>query len=170
MDRRFLTGMLKDWGLALLIVVGVLAVWSFFQPRPPSSGAAPDFVLTDLEGRTVSLADIEGEVIVLNFWATWCGPCVAEIPELAAFHAENPDVPLYGISVDDGMPGARLAAKSGKLGITYPVLHDEDGRTSNAYGINGIPVTFVLDGEREIRAVINGSLTKSRLQRAVDAL
>ena len=59
---------------------------------------------------------------------------------------------------------------SEKLGITYPVLHDEDGRASQAYGIDGIPVTFILDEDREIRAVISGSLTKRRLESAVDSV
>jgi cytochrome c biogenesis protein CcmG/thiol:disulfide interchange protein DsbE len=167
MDRRLVVGMLKDWGLALGIVVAVLIVWSAFHPGGPSSGPAPDFTVTDLEGAPVSLADLKGDVVVLNFWATWCGPCRAEIPEFSEYATEHPEIEVIGISVDDNMGAARLNAFAKKLGITYRVLHDEHDAASSAYGVEGIPVTFVLDSKREIRAVLHGSTSKEALAAAV---
>lgn len=159
--------MIKDWGLALVIVVAVLIVWSALHPGGPSSGPAPDFVTTDLDGAPVRLADLQGDVLVLNFWATWCGPCRSEIPELTAYAAEHPEIHLVGISVDEDLGPARLKAAVAKLKIGYPVLHDEQDTASNAYGVDGIPVTFVLDKARNIRAVIHGATTKDRLAAAV---
>jgi peroxiredoxin len=167
MNRRQLVGMLKDWGLALGIVIAALFVWSLFQPHPPSSGAAPALALVDLEGNAVHMADLTEDVVVLNFWATWCGPCRAEIPELVAYHEAHPEVGLYGISVDEGISPARLEAFARKTHMTYPVLHDASGQAYADYGLSGVPVTFILDRERSIRHTLVGSLSRERLERAV---
>ncbi len=147
-----------------------MVVWTAVQPSPPSEGPAPAFELSDLEGQTVALATLSEPVVVLNFWATWCGPCVAEIPELNEFHKENPSVGMVGISIDDGFNTAALKVQSKKVGITYTVLHDMSSKVASAYGISGVPVTFVLDEKREIRKVFVGSISKRQLQAAVDAI
>jgi len=169
MDRRFVVGMLKDWGLALLIVAVLLGVWTVVRPSPPSSGPAPAFELPNLEQESMALQSLPEPIVVLNFWATWCGPCVAEIPELNAFHDANPEVGLYGISVDTvSTSGLKVHAK--KLGMKYTILHDTASKVASAYGVDGIPVTFVVDQKREIRRVFVGSIDRKQLQEAVDAI
>ena len=165
-DKKLIVGLLKDWGLALGVTVAVFVAWNMLNPGPPSSGGAPDFELRDLEGNTVTLSDLAGEVVVLNFWATWCGPCRQEIPDLAAFHKENPDIPLVGVSVDDLSTG-QLARKAKELGVNYTVLHDRDATASNAYAVSGLPTTFVLDAQGEIVAVKTGAVSRRRLEKMV---
>ncbi len=168
MDRKLLIGMLKDWGLALLIVVGVLFLWNLVQPRVDLSGdPAPDFTLSDLQGKQVVLSQHAGEVVVLNFWATWCGPCKQEIPAFAKFHTEHPEIPLYGISVDDKLSTKQLEVHSERLGINYPVLHDRYSIASSDYGVQNLPTTIVVGADGTVIAAHAGALTLSRLERMV---
>ncbi len=147
MNREYWSGLAKDWGVALAVVAVAFGIWSFFAtPRPVSDGPAPDFTLSALDGEVVNLADFgKDEVIVLNFWFTTCGPCRHEIPELAKFHKANPDVPMFGISVDD-LPTSQLAGRSKKLGINYPVLHDVDSVVAGDYGVRIFPTTVIIKG------------------------
>lgn len=168
MDRKLILGMAQDWGIALVIVVGVLVVWGALNPSSPRSGPAPDFVVSDMAGQPAALADLDGDVVILNFWATWCGPCRAEIPELSAFAKAHPEVDLVGISTDDGISVKRLSVMAGKYGITYPVYLDERHVAAGAYGVSSIPVTFILNEEREIVRVIQGSTTQDVLESAVE--
>lgn len=140
----FWLGLAKDWGLALAVVIGVFVLWTLFFSPKQASGPAPAFVLPDLDGGELALADISEGPAVLNFWFTSCGPCRHEIPELARFHDAHPDVPMIGISVDRNMQPARLAALSRKLGINYTVLHDADSAVARSYGVDLFPTTFVL--------------------------
>lgn len=157
-------GIVKDWGLALLITVVVIGTWqALVRPNPVSNGPAPAFSVPDLQGTAVSLDQMEEQVLVLNFWATWCGPCRSEIPEFAAFHLENPDVGMYGVSVDIGMDPRRLGLISVQLGINYPVLHDNSGRTAQAWSVRGYPTTYVLDAHRHVVASHQGPLTRRGL-------
>ena len=163
--RSSLKNMLKDWGLALGITVGVFAAWGWLRGGPATEGPAPDFVLADTAGTEVSLDALRGQTVVLNFWATWCGPCRQEIPEFAAFHEDHPQVAMYGINVDEGASSAKIAAISKRLGVNYTVLMDPGGATSRDYGVNGLPTTFVLDGEGHITAAREGTVSRRTLQR-----
>lgn len=168
MDRKLAWGLIKDWGVALAIGVVVLFAWSWFQPRPVSKGQAPPIELSDLEGNTYSLADDASELVVVNFWATWCAPCRREIPDFTAFARDNPDVRVLGVSVDDMEPRA-LAAASKRLGIRYDVVHDPRQQTARRWGVNVYPTTFVLDAERHVVAMRVGTVDRARLDAMVDA-
>lgn len=167
MDRKLIVGMLQDWGIALAIVFAMLVLWSAFQPGVPTAGTAPDFLVLDEQDRPTRLADLKEPVILLNFWATWCGPCRAEIPELADFAKAHPEVGVYGISTDDNFTVPRLLAVARKFGISYRVLYDNKLNAEAAYGVNAIPVTFVLDEHRHIQTVIQGATTRRALEQAL---
>ncbi|MFN9903614.1 MAG: TlpA family protein disulfide reductase, partial [bacterium] len=101
---------------------------------------APAFALPDPRGETVALADFAGKTVVLNFWGSWCPPCIQEIPEFAAWSAENPDVPILGIAVRSGS-GEKLARDAKRLGVTWTVLESDD-EVLRAYGVDVFPTTL----------------------------
>lgn len=162
-------GLLRDWGLALVVVVGIFVGYEvLFAPSAPSLGDAQDFTLTDLEGRDVQLSSVSEDVVVLNFWFTSCPPCRAEIPELTAFAAHHPDVGVYGISTDLGMPLKRLARESAALGIDYPVLHDVKGDVARAYGVSVFPTTVVVRDMQIVKARV-GAVDHALLESMIAA-
>lgn len=170
MDRKFVLGLARDWGLALLAAIVIFAGWSWlFGSGPVASGDAPDFTLRDLEGEPVVLSELQGQPVVLNFWATWCGPCKVEIPEFNAYAAENEGVKLLGISTDDDMSPNRLAAWSRKLNIQYPVLHDLSGEVARDWGVVKLPTTFVLSADGHITTHKVGMINQTSLAAMVDA-
>jgi len=120
---------------------------------------APDFALEDLEGRTWRLSEQRGKVIFLNFWATWCPPCRQEMPDMEALHREmtltgQPFQMLAVLSNDDPANGALMAEK---IGLTFPILKDEEALTAQAYGLTGIPETFIIDGNGMVRERLSGA-------------
>jgi len=116
---------------------------------------APDFSLTDLDGRPVSLSDFNGKVVILDFFATWCPPCREEIPDF--INLEKAYAPqgfaMVGVSLVTRDEAKEFAAK---VGINYPVLID-DGKASSAYGpIRSIPTTFVIGKDSMIKKIYIG--------------
>jgi len=167
MDRRFLLGLARDWGIALVVAAAVFVAWNLLRPHPPSSGPAPDFTLVDTNDAPLTLSSLRGDIVVLNFWATWCGPCRAEIPELERFHETHPEVHLIGVSVDERLPRKAVAGIARRWGISYPILHDPAGVASNPYKVDTLPTTFVIDGSGAIRAARVGPVTVKTLERMV---
>jgi thiol-disulfide isomerase/thioredoxin len=167
-EPNFVLGLLRDWAIAIVVVVVVFAGYNLlYRPSPPALGPAPAFVLADLEGNEVDPGKAGG-VVVLNFWFTSCPPCVREIPELSQFHAENPDVPMYGISTDIGMPRPRLAAESRRLGISYPVLHDFRGEIAGKYQVDSFPTTLIVKDGQIVQARV-GAVDRRVLSKMVAA-
>jgi len=155
----------RDWGLSIGIAVLVyLAIGWFRAPSLPDE--APDFTLKNLEGQEVSLSDYRGQWVVLNFWATWCGPCRTEIPAFSTFADENPDVVVLGVATDGDASTLKPAAE--ELGITYPVLVDNQGISASLYKVNTIPATVVVGPEGTVETVHVGIMMGWQLALAVD--
>jgi peroxiredoxin len=167
MDRRFVIGVLKDWGLALAITLAVFVAWNVLRPGPRSAGAAPPFALPTVDGDELALADAAGDVVVLNFWATWCGPCKAEIPELSEYAADHPELRLWGISGDERLSTESLRRAAERLQISYPVLHDRAGEVFAQYGVDTLPTTMVVNRSGEIVAIRVGMVNRDLLDRLV---
>ncbi|HEY3158015.1 MAG TPA: TlpA disulfide reductase family protein [Vicinamibacterales bacterium] len=137
--------------------------------------AAPlDFTLKDMNGVDVKLASFKGKPIVLNFWATWCGPCRAEIPSLVElntqYSAEGKDVVILGISVDD--PVEKLKPYASQMKMNYPVLVG-NGRddVQDAFGpLWGIPVTVFIDRDGRIAKKHSGIASKEQFEQEIKAL
>ena len=146
-----------------VIVMGVLVAGIFFSGNEgngspivtevsevASSNKAPDFTLSDMHGNEVSLSDFKGNIVIINFWATWCGPCRFEIPDLIDLQEKyNGDLVVLGVSLDyDGPSVVPQFAES--LGISYPVLYG-NGQVAHRYGgVTGIPTTFVIDRDLNV--------------------
>jgi peroxiredoxin len=118
--------------------------------------AAPPFELALFNGETLTLADLEGKVVVLNFWASWCPPCRFEMPDFETAWNEfrDRDVVFVGVAVSDFEEDARSFAR--ETGITYPIGFDGEGETAVAYGIKTLPTTVFIDREgRVARKLVN---------------
>ncbi|HEY5648578.1 MAG TPA: TlpA disulfide reductase family protein [Nitrospiria bacterium] len=120
---------------------------------------APNFRLPALTGEEISLASLKGKVVFLNFWATWCGPCKAEMPSMEALYQDfkNKDFEILAVSSDiDGERSVRPFVES--LELSYPILLDPDYRVDNKYLVRSVPTSFLIDKQGVITHRIIGSL------------
>ncbi len=154
-------------GLAIVLpLVALLASGFGSNPREVPSvlegAAAPGFHLVTLEGVEVSLDDLRGDPVVLNFWSTWCQPCRLEHPALQRAAQAWPDVRFLGVIYnDDAEKSRRYLAQAGSA---YPSLVDPGGRTAIAYGVAGVPETFVIAPDGTIAHKHVGPLSPAILQ------
>ena len=118
--------------------------------------AAPDFTLRTAEGRNLRLHEQRGQVVLVNFWATWCGPCREEMPRLNAMYEKyrKSGVVLLGVNIDDDPNTALATAK--KLNVSFPVLLDTDKHVSKLYDLSTMPSTVVIDRDGKVRYLHRG--------------
>ena len=160
--------MLRDWGLAIVVGVAVFFIanrLSTTSPHP-DGGEAPAFELVNLNGGKVALADLRGKPVVLNFWATWCGPCKRELPEFSDYARKHPEVTVLGVVVPNN-EGDRLPEIVKRFGIAYPVLVADDA-TQRAYQISSFPTTYVLKPDGTIGGMRVGGMNEDMLARMVE--
>jgi peroxiredoxin len=123
----------------------------------PSTGSeAPDFVLKSRSGENLRLSEYRGQVVMLSFWATWCGDCRAQLKQLAAMREQYQDVgvELLAVSLDQNLRQADAMAEG--LKATYPVLHDASGDVGRLYDVAKVPVVVLIDRSGVIRDVFEG--------------
>ena len=150
------------------------------QPEVPSQQtkneiAAIPFTLKDQYGKTHTLADYKGKVIFLNFWATWCPPCRAEMPDIQKLYERSPQegenaVIVLGVAapkLGSEKDQAGIKAFMDKNGYTYPVLMDKRGKLFEAYGIRAIPTTYLIDRNGNVIGRVQGALSAENLERIV---
>jgi len=113
---------------------------------PKVGSVAPDFQLYDLEGNEVTLTEYRGRVVLVNFWATWCGPCRVEMPAMERLYRQfrRGDFEILAVSTDAQGPAVTKPFKE-SLGLTFPILHDSDFRVGVTYGARTLPMTFLVD-------------------------
>ncbi len=130
---------------------------------------APDFSLTTLDGSTASLSDYRGKPVILNFWATWCGPCRVEIPALeAAWQNHQGEAVFLGVDVQEDP--LQVADFAQQLGMTYPVLLDETAETAQLYRVRAFPTTVFIDGQGVVIDIYTGPLNEPLLATRVQQL
>jgi cytochrome c biogenesis protein CcmG/thiol:disulfide interchange protein DsbE len=164
-------------GLVVAAVVAIVAVLSTGLGRDPSAAAsplvgraAPDFTLPGIDRPAVTLSTLRGQVVVVNFWASWCAECHDEQDALDQTWQRYRDsgVVVLGVDFEDTIDGARDYVHDS--GLSYPVVEDKDSRTALAYGIRGIPETFVVDPSGRIVDRIIGVVNADALAGRIDSL
>ena len=138
-------------GLAFIACASVEAI--------APAAAAPDFTLRTMNGPNLRLAEQRGRVVMVNFWATWCGPCRQEMPHLNRLYEKYraSGFVLLGVNVDDDTRNAAELAT--KLGLKFPVLLDTDKGVSKLYDLSTMPSTVLIDRDGKVRYVHRGYLT-----------
>ena len=170
--------------VALVVVIGGLFTWRELLADDGEAGTAlgvaaeslkvevgepaPDFTLETPSGELVSLSDFRGQVVVLNFWATWCTPCRAEMPEFQALWAEHEvagDLMVLAVNLQESK--AQVDGFVEDFGLTFPVVLDASGEVLDKYGLPGLPGTFFIDADGVLRSRVLGPLDGDRLREGV---
>ena len=160
--------------LSVGLLVGLLSLlaWGLRTQadEPVEAGLAPDFTLTTVTGETVALADLRGQVVIVNFWASWCPPCREEAAYLEASWRKYQDQGVVFIGVDYLDTRPKALAYIEEFDITYPNGPDIGQKIARAYKIQGVPETFYIDQQGQLRGVKIGPLYPPELDDKIEAL
>jgi thiol-disulfide isomerase/thioredoxin len=165
-NRQVVIGISVIAGICLLACIGVgvaimnvpkLLQWAVEQSALEIGVAAPDFELTDLDGKTVHLSQFHGKPVLLTFGATWCSACRASTPHVQQAHEDYPG--LVVLLVDMEEDPQLVSEYADDFGLTYPVLLDFNGKVTELYKVSAIPTEVFIDAGGIIRAVFVGSLS-----------
>ncbi len=135
----------------LLLTLALTLAWAAAAGAAGSGGPAPDFTLKSADGRNIKLSERRGEVVMINFWASWCGPCRQEMPHLDRLYRQYRDLgfTILGVNVEeDPNQARRLLAE---IPVSFPVLYDARNEVSRAYRVAAMPTTVILDRNGQIR-------------------
>jgi thiol-disulfide isomerase/thioredoxin len=163
------------WNILIAVVLIAGAAWTVASrvsglqaTRERGRLATPDIVLPTLDGGTFRLAAEHGKPVVVNFWATWCLPCRAELPAFEQVIKSYQGDDLVIVGVDLAEPPDVVSKYVAELGLTYPIALDEDGEVSALYRIQGLPTTLFVGRDGTIRdVVVGGPLTKAAIESQV---
>jgi len=173
------------WVVAAVMVVAALGTTQIFnekekpasKPAVPlakttaTTKAAPDFTLKDLSGKDVKLSDLKGKKVYVNFWATWCGYCVEEMPDLMKIKSENSDKNLVVLAINVGENEKDVSAFLKEKGFDFTVLLDADGKvSSNLYGVSGYPTSVFINSDGTISNVVEGMMKYEDMNAEVNKL
>jgi peroxiredoxin len=158
-------------GVALILVLGVAAC---AEPDAESKSGVPEginkgnqalgFTLDSLDGAKVSLSDYRGNVVLVNFWATWCGPCRAEIPAFEEAYQAHKDEGFVVLGVNEQEAPEAIEPFLAEMGVSYPILLDRQGQVMSEYRVLGMPTSLLLDQDGVIQVRHTGLMTADQLE------
>ena len=166
----------------VMVLMFALMSFSLFAAKSNKNEdvKVPNIVLQDQYGKKHNLADYKGKVVVINFWATWCGYCVRELPDFEKVYKEfgsnTKDVVILGIAGPKSKLNANnvdvskeeITAFLKKKNITYPTLMDETGKTFDDYGVRAFPTTYVINKKGFLEGYVSGAITADQLKKAIN--
>jgi peroxiredoxin len=132
-------------------------------PAPVAGAPAPDFTLTSLSGQTMKLSSLKGQVVLVNFWATWCIPCRAEMPAIQQAYAARKDQGFTVLAVNLNEPKQDVQSYVNSLNVNFPVLLDAGDSISNLYRVRGYPTSFFIDRSGTVAIENVGMMTDAQL-------
>jgi cytochrome c biogenesis protein CcmG/thiol:disulfide interchange protein DsbE len=161
-------GRIAIWvAVALVLLFVALGLINAFATQP-QEGRAPDFTLDTYSGETYTLSELRGQVVVVNFWASWCQPCASEAPALEATWQDYKDQGVVFLGVDYVDSEEKAQEYLEKYGVTYPNGPDLGTRISDAYRIRGVPETFIVNADGEVTFFAQQALTYEQLSAEID--
>jgi cytochrome c biogenesis protein CcmG/thiol:disulfide interchange protein DsbE len=169
--------------MAVALVMGSAWVWLSALPSSATTGGlipspregflAPDFTLQAMNGETITLSELRGNVVVVNLWASWCPPCRAEMPAMQEVYESNRERGLEILAVNTTYQDREVEARAfvDELGLSFPILLERTGEMARGYQLRAMPSTFFIDREGVIRKVIlGGPMSEATLQTAIEEL
>lgn len=176
----------KRWEILMLASLAAGILWTVVSRVPSAVGAplssspspregflAPDFTLDTLNGGKVTLSDLRGKIVLINFWATWCLPCREETPALEKSYEQYKDsgVVILGVNLTDQDIVSEIESFVQEFELTYPILLDRDGSVGFLYQIKGLPTTFFINRDGIIRTVlVGGPMSETFIRSKIEAL
>ena len=153
-------------GLVLLAALTALPAfdgWSMGSRVPAVGMQVEDFQLADLDGKTQSLSQYRGKVVLVNFWATWCKPCTTEMPAMQASFDKLRDKGFVVLAINELEDDARVREHIKQYGHTFPVLMDRNNKVANQFGVFGLPVSVFIDQGGRVQEYIKGGLLTEQM-------
>lgn len=176
----------RRWEIIMILVFVTGVAWTILSRVPSAVGAplssspspregflAPGFTLDTLQGEKSALSDLRGQIVVVNFWATWCLPCRAETPALQQSYQQYKErgVVVLGVNLTNQDSVSEVTKFVQEFKLTYPILMDRDGSISSLYQIKGLPTTFFINRQGVIRTVVvGGPMSETFIRSKIEAL